>query len=234
MLARVQAIVTDIDELFHVGTLNVDDKGVDSYEGCGLSVSVHPDEWAKIARLGDDDPWVCDARKLRLVDGHRLLRDAAQSLLAWGVQEGLASECVAWQVDFVDDYGDERSYLCASTDEADAAADDCGGEIQEVRGHAPSEALCERMLWRRTHAGVPSVSIAQDLATVWAEDAGYDGIWWEDELDVWKLSAPRGVIFPAALATLPWRRNGETRYAAADVVSRGPRSSGQGVNQSRL
>ena len=40
------------------------------------------------------------------------------------------------------------------------------------------------------------------LLTVYLENnTEYDGIWWEEELDVLKYSAPRGVIFNSKLKT---------------------------------
>ncbi len=121
-------------------------------------------------------------------------------------------------MDFVDAETEAHRYiLVRSRDEAEAEAAEVSGDISAVAGHAPSAALCARMLWRPGLTEWPSVSIAEDVATVWAEDAGYDGIWWDDDLDVAALSAPRGVLFPAALADVVWRRGNETRMAESDI-----------------
>ncbi len=208
-------------ELMHCGSLDPRDKGRmgESYEGHGLSVSVHPDEWSEIADLmGDGEPWACDARDLRLVDGHALVSQFGASLLSWGLRHGWVSECAAWRVDYVDaETEDDRYFLVGSLDEAEAEAAEVSGDIREVAGHAPSAALCTRMLWHPRRTARPAVAIAQDLATVWAEDAGYDGIWWDDDLDVAALSAPRGVLFPHALADVVWSRGNETRVAESDI-----------------
>jgi hypothetical protein len=52
---RITEILTEssavtLKKLYHVGSLNVENKRDHSYEGAGLSVSTHPDAWRKIAR----------------------------------------------------------------------------------------------------------------------------------------------------------------------------------------
>ena len=36
---------------------------------------------------------------------------------------------------------------------------------------------------------------------LYAEELGYDGVWWEDILDIGKFSAPRGVIVPSKISS---------------------------------
>ena len=65
-----------------------------SQEGGELSVSEHPDEWAEIARLGDE-VWQlrkAGARFLR-VPGHKLPRATA-----WAVRHGYVEPAMVWRV----------------------------------------------------------------------------------------------------------------------------------------
>ncbi len=66
-------------------------------------------------------------------------------------------------------------------------------------------------------AGKPSGDVLQSVLTVWAQEQGLDGVWWEDEYRPEVLSVPRGVIFPEKVPALSFRRVRE-----AVVRRRGP------------
>ena len=46
-----------LSTLYHVGTTDIKNKGKDSYEGKGLSVSICPTAWCKIAKIYSSDVW---------------------------------------------------------------------------------------------------------------------------------------------------------------------------------
>lgn len=62
-------------KLYHVGTLNPENKGSDSHEGSGLSVSVHPNEWTRIAKLGGGDLYSLSKSGNQFLDFHRMTDD---------------------------------------------------------------------------------------------------------------------------------------------------------------
>ena len=74
--------------------------------------------------------------------------------------------------------------------------------LEERPGWAPTAALLEAMGHAPSRAGEPSPALMQAVATVWAQRAGLDGVWWEDTYAPERLSAPRGVIFPERVAAM--------------------------------
>jgi len=40
--------IKKLNKVYHVGTMDITKKSFDSYEGSGLSISLHPEEWKKI------------------------------------------------------------------------------------------------------------------------------------------------------------------------------------------
>lgn len=89
--------------VWHIGTLNAADKAgryTQSLEGAGLSVSVHPEAWNEIARLGGL-PWheLTQPGGIRLLDRHRLTVDELATIADWARHENLAVDAYAWHVD---------------------------------------------------------------------------------------------------------------------------------------
>jgi hypothetical protein len=54
-------------------------------------------------------------------------------------------------------------------------------------------------LRQRTKNDAAPVTVPDLVLTVYAEEHGYDGVWWNDRLDVQNYSAPRGVIVPSKI-----------------------------------
>ena len=84
----------------HVGTFDPADKGRggESYEGTGLSVSVHPEDWEAIARLGGCPWWEADLSDRRLLDGNAALANRESAWAAWGQGAGLVVPCTVFVV----------------------------------------------------------------------------------------------------------------------------------------
>lgn len=116
-----------IPTVFHVGTLNPDHvgqhgaRGGNSHEGHHLSVSLHPDAWRVIARLGDHPTHTLTRPDGAFLDAHAAQRNPAlmQGVHAWGAREGLTRPGERWAAWHTDDDGDPRFSLHATA--ADAA-----------------------------------------------------------------------------------------------------------------
>ena len=190
----------------HIGTLVATDKGHQgqSYEGDGVSFSVHPAAWETIARLGGLPWWEADASSMALVDGHAFVKNAGQELAIWGLECGWVTPAVEWVVRWFDDESNDTLEMVLPTQEAaqEEAEDLEGSEIVKRNGHAPTAALIERMRHSSKDVGRPKANVLDDVATVWAQDHGFTGIWWNDELNLGRLSAPRGVVFPEHVASV--------------------------------
>lgn len=194
--ARSSVATRTFAKLYHVGTLDITHKGEGSYEGAGLSVSLHPDEWQEIARL-QGSVWRCDRPGNRFVDFHRLSKPHRAMIGDWAVQTGWATRKTVWRVEFYDGETDEKRYFTFhDAAEAKAEADEYDTVPVEVPGELVSTpALAQRMRQRGAETGLDLLVVA------YAEDVmKIDGVWWNDNLDVATLSAPRGVIVPSMIA----------------------------------
>ena len=213
---RVAPPLRRFDRLFHVGRLDPTAKGNDSYEGEGLSVSRHPEDWRAIARLGDAPVWDVDTRAARFLDFHAFRRGKAAIKPAcdWAVEQGYLERSRVYVVTVPDEEGEGGSLVFRFLDPTEAEDEargyleaDLGGDeleaavaqaVRRTLGYVPTARLAERM---RHERGVP-LALAVDLAVVaYAEDVlGLDGVWWEDAYDPAGYSAPRGVLFARRLS----------------------------------
>lgn len=192
-----------IDSVFHVGSLDPADKGrhTQSLEGSGLSVSVHPDEWAMIARLGGNPTWTvrrCDLAPIRFLDAHRAEQDVCDEIVAWATLAGLIEPTVAWSVTW-DDPDDGPSQMLCDT-EADALLEADPDFYDDRTVSRVDDWACTDTMRARLDHFCP-IGFGVTFATLcWAEDvAGTDGVWWNDRYDPAALSCPRGVIHRSRL-----------------------------------
>jgi hypothetical protein len=76
-------------KLWHIGTLDAANKGTDSYEGAGVSVSLDPMKWAKIARIGITPLWQAEKANGTFLNNKALTDDHRAIMAAWAVEQGL-------------------------------------------------------------------------------------------------------------------------------------------------
>ena len=184
------------DEVFHIGTLNPDDRRRnyrESYEGSGLSISQHPDDWRTIARLGGYPTWTATKTGNAFLARWDLTAEQEHAINQWGVVNGYLEEVTRWQVTGYDSEQDcDYTFDCDTYEAALHEADDDPSVVREVRVLAVTDKLSA--LTGTTSGDTAS---AFDLAlTVYAEhETGFDGVWWDDDYSPLALSCPRGVIF---------------------------------------
>jgi hypothetical protein len=188
------------ETIYHVGTLRKSDKGIDSHAahvGPGLAVSECPDEWRRIARLGDAPCWKMELPGGCFLDFHNLEQTQRAALLAWAVQRELLCLATRFEVRVHDDELDDTLIYLYKTCEDAEAEHELDKEAVQIQTHVATERL-----HRRIGFEVPDAN-AVDLAIVcYVEDmTRLDGIWWHDRHG--PLSAPRGVILPERL--LQWQ-----------------------------
>ena len=189
----------ELGVLCHIGTMDPDQKGLgvwsSSWEGHGLSVSLHPERWEEIARLGGL-PWFKLTNPAgHFLDYHRLAPPQRETIAAWAVAEGLAERVTAWQASWTDTDTDEPTGLLLETREdalSELEALELDATPEPVSVLKPTSALEARVgsshLDCLAHATVCYVEDTTELA----------GVWWADVHGHW--SAPRGVILPGKLA----------------------------------
>lgn len=184
--------------VFHVGTLNASQKGVQgsSQEGNGLSISLHPQEWTRIAKLGSGTTFKLTRKGGRFLDFHKMGTVDKSALAHWGLQKGFSVQKQGWKLSWDDCESGEQHYRLMDTEAAALSEfefirdEDKGARLEPVLIHALTPSAVERLGFT-----VDAISTLDMLATFWVEDdTALDGVWWNDILDPWALSAPRGVI----------------------------------------
>jgi len=217
------------DTLWHTGFMDPARKGTGSYEGHGLSVSRDPDDWRRIARLSGED-WVLEKPGHRFLDIHELTDKQKATIFDWAIERGLLEqitiyEAVQWDSEFecetatlhytyedalkelpVFQRGDQ--WVWDNIDETPLEPGEFDDMIRESDGHVATPELIAMM---KASGDDVMGRLAEEYAIIaYAEQVlDLDGVWWEDDHDPSKLSAPRGVIFPGKLASWTVKRAAE-------------------------
>ena len=189
-------------KLFHVGTLKIADKRRGSYEGAGLSVSLHPRTWMQIARIAGT-VWQCTRAGNRFLNFYRMTKAQKALIGDWAIQQGLAQRMTVWRVYFWDEEAEEKRYFdFIDQKEAQNEFDDLkhgqGDETATIK-RIPGSLMGTSAMHQRMMQDRPDPADAVEHAAIaYAEDVlKIDGVWFNERLDPDSLSAPRGVIVPS-------------------------------------
>jgi hypothetical protein len=200
--------------VFHVGALDaIREMRAGSYEGTGLSVSLHPRAWTRIAKLGGYPTYALrrrDGRAGHFVDQHALSQPQLAALRAAAVATGLLVPGCVWEHRWYDDEWEcEFAAVYESESEARAELADpddpgSGDSVAMLECHLATDAL--RSLWAAHFTGPLGTHQQEDFAMqVLLEASGaFDGVWHASDLDPSRLSAPAGAIFQSKLAEWQW------------------------------
>jgi hypothetical protein len=190
--------VRSLGRVAHIGTMQAGDKSASfggSWEGHGLSVSLDPEAWEAIAKLGGGPWWELRSFAGRFIEAHDLGAAQREVIAEWGREQGLVESITAYRSTHHDEEGEEYFVLHETKEDAEVESDWDGEEdsaaspVAEDMTLKPT-ALLEEKLGMRSH-----LNCFDHLLVVYGDEmTGYDGVWWED--DYGHLSAPRGVIFP--------------------------------------
>lgn len=209
----MSSLITDIfllPRVYHIGTLNPAHRGrmyTESQEGNALSVSMCPEAWRQIARLGGiplQRLYRLDKRPAVFVDGGSLRNDCdlEEEWRSWAITKGFLCEKELWRAWITDADGDECFFEFLTRTEAEEEIIDQEGRVDSVTVLAGTEKLARLM-----HMPSLTRTDASDYAIqIWAEhqlphliDLEVDGIWWCDRYDPDAYLAPKGAIFPTRL-----------------------------------
>jgi hypothetical protein len=225
-------------EVWHVGTMDRErvgaNSGGSSLEGHSLSVSLCPEAWTEIARLGGNATFRLDRPDGLFMNVHAALGDPdlRDEMLRFAVENDLVVPTTLWRFWETDEVEEWRWSTAASRDEAweeiacahclDPDDDEALGDLEAPEGYRLVEEIAS---YRATDAlrtlvgmRLPDGEDATDAAAVAfamtaLPDLGLpvDGVWWRETFDPDALSAPRGCIFRGAASN--WRA---VRTAAPD------------------
>ncbi len=191
--------VKTLKGLYHVGTMDSSEKR-DGFEGAGLSVSTHPDAWKQIARghvTGDTHSATKEGNKF--LDVHSLSDAHNKQIKQWAIENGYLEQQETVTVCYYDDEMEDD--LCSTFDSMADAEAEYDEELKHMDvtvdkgGIVPTDKLKKETRQNR----IDSTGVLEFVLPIFAEQQGLDGVWWQDNLDVQRYSAPRGVIVPSKI-----------------------------------
>lgn len=184
-----------LPEVFHTGTLNIKDKNERNLEGNnGLSVTNTPGVWGRINRgMTSGDDHKLTKTNNSFIDYHEITKEQHELIEQWGVDRGLLTPLTKYQYSYYDDeYEQEMTFVFDSKEEAEAEAEE-EHEVTAYEGFSVTDKLCE-IIGSGNKDDDSLIIIAYCLL-----ETECDGVFWNDILDVTRLSAPRGVILQSKL-----------------------------------
>lgn len=186
-----------MEKTFHVGTFDITSKDYTGYEGYTLSVSPCPDDWRWIARLSGDDYKLTKDGGL-FVDYYELTDDQKEAIYAWGVTNGYVYEDTAYKYTFYDSERDENVFMLFQTYEK--AFYESGEDDEAISGETVYMSN-DKMNTFMNHE-VSMTNVFAFLLIMYVDlNTTFDGVYWDDNLDRYSYSAPRGGIVPRAMSS---------------------------------
>jgi hypothetical protein len=210
--------IIELERVYHVGDLDPALRGSlhrSSQEGPCLSVSLCPEAWIEIARLGGSGLFALERDGAAFLDVHAAMADPVlrDAIVRWAESEGLIVFREQWKAWSFDEETETFNYFVArSREEAEREVDEfaCGPDggpaVELHMGYVATPELGSRL-----GCGRFDDTFTLDFAAmVWARDAApnltgrvLDGVWFREAYAPDHYSAPRGGIFPEALSR--WR-----------------------------
>lgn len=185
-----------LSRVCHIGTLDPEDKGPFSWESHGLSVSLDPERWEEIAKLGGRRWHLLERDQGAFLDYWSMSPKLRRHIASWGISRGLVRRQLVFALHRPDtELADTMITLHATHADALAEADeDPDAEIKRTVSYPGTAALTAR-----TGMPPPELDAFDAMLVCHVEDAHphLDGVWWQDRPG--PLSAPRGCIVPARL-----------------------------------
>lgn len=183
------------EELYHIGDLNHKKQRINSYESDTLSVSLHPDDWIKIAKLGGKNKYILSKKDAKFLDIVSAEIDALflKEVNEWGLDKGYITTDKIYKNTWYDDEIDCEMFTLH--DSYEEALKECMEEenISTINGIFPTELLNKE----RNHGEkIELINTQRFLLFQYAkEEMKLDGIWIDSILDPNNYQAPAGGIF---------------------------------------
>lgn len=188
-----------LDRVIHVGTMDIMRKRKGSLEGTGLSISLCPSAWERISRQTEGGWNMLEKKNSKFLLATSLSQKDRLKVADWGIKHGYAEKTQAYAVVWFDmDRDEDVEMVFATREEAEREID----EDMEIEVRDETLVATSKMNEEVGYEISPLLTFDL-LMTIYAEQNGYDGVYWDEELDVSRLSAPRGVIANSKLGE--WR-----------------------------
>ena len=182
------------EEVFHVGqrpgTKGSTEKGRSSFEGNALSVSTHPDAWRRIARPLPGALWRLEGPG-RFIDYHAFSDQQLSSLLQ-SRRDLVRPKTHYFALVGEDEDGAVWEGPFTKREEASA-------EVDRAEDVVPSVLWLPTPKLLSSSGAIRGEDATTDALLVIAGEQGLDGVWWDDDLDIYAGSAPRGGLLRSRL-----------------------------------
>lgn len=198
----------EIETLYHVGSMDISQKSLFAIEGNGLSVSICPKDWMKIAKMKDSTIWKLYKKNIKMLDYHSLTENDFNLATSWGITEGYLKEFEVYSVTKFDD--DMNCDLHSIHDTFEDALNKASIEekydtfesyisnrkslyprIEKIKGYKPTKKLNSLSMVNVDIQNSKQINLLLFLE----KNTDLDGVYWNEELNLSKNSAPKGVIF---------------------------------------
>lgn len=211
MLEQYNSDTRCLDSVYHVGNLDSKRrKPYLSYEGRGLSVSQCPRDWAQIMGHGGSLFELSHPNSAHFYEADVNSEDPRFYERVWAIENDYVSETEGFRIKWKENQ--ETHYMdFYSRDRAENEAFEYDADVKETTLFALDTK--GREYWDdafRKDAENASPLVIRDLICVWfAENHGFCGVWWDENHNVSKYSAPRGVIFQSKLEDWKYKQIGQ-------------------------
>ena len=201
-----------IDDVFHVGSLEHNKKARQakgSLEAFCLSVSLHPEDWTSIARIGGNPVWQMSRLGSLWLDVLSLDASTRKEITAWAVDKGFVEPATHWRSWSTDEAGEWRYIRCSCLEEAEYELDDpnedgpCddGSCIDTEEGYSLTDlGMHELERWQEPGDYWDGIVILYAREVMAPKEPRLAGLWWDEDYDPSNLSCPRGAILPSRLS----------------------------------
>lgn len=183
----------EVQNVYHIGTLDETKRSSLNYEGKGLSVSLHPKEWRIICRGKiEGQPFLLSNNECKLAV-FNLTNELLSTLQHFGIMNQLVTSEQIISYTYYDDeaQSDFIEYFATVEEFRDSYDDDEDFEISDVI--VPTNKLINAM----KPVNVSDINPFESLFNLYIQDKfeDYDGIWFNRPINVLCYQAPAGLIF---------------------------------------
>lgn len=189
-------IININQNLYHIGDLTNKQQRDNSYESNTLSVSVHPEEWIKIAKLGGKNKYSLfksNAKFLNIisVENDNLLM---KNITNWGILNNYIYLDTLYKVSY---YDDEMECELISLYNTHLEAEKEAPTPEDITVIKNSLLSTQNLNDKRNNGKeIEPINVKRFLIFQYAQEAlKLDGIWIDSKLDVYNYQAPAGGIF---------------------------------------
>ncbi|OXX48857.1 hypothetical protein B9J93_03795 [Vibrio sp. V17_P4S1T151] len=188
-----------VEQLYHVGTLDINSRRNNSHEGRGLSISTEPDAWVKINRgLTTGNLYNLSKSGHKFIDMLEINKEHYEQIFKWGIEKGYISQDFVYIINYYDDELDDNVFIeITDSDELSAELEMMDMIYDEAIENGTLEVNDNSYTITDKFKAATGSEHKDLIVSLYCQEENIpvDGLYWDEELSISKYSAPRGVIF---------------------------------------